>query len=132
MPLYRRLPKLKGIAGGMSAGLPDFVTINVGDLASLDAGTVVSLETLGTARMVNYSGREATLPLKVLAGGSEKLTASLEVHAQAFSAGAKEAIEGAGGKVVLVPAKEKWLPARVKAKRAKEAAWAAAAGGAGE
>ena len=34
-PLYRRLPKLKGIAGGMGAGLPDF---NVVNLAQVDAG----------------------------------------------------------------------------------------------
>merc|ERR1719355_236354 len=32
LPLYRRLPKLKGIAGGMSAGLPNFVTINIDEL----------------------------------------------------------------------------------------------------
>eukprot|EP00899_Mesostigma_viride_P021467 jgi/Mesvir1/29321/Mv01576-RA.2 len=28
MPLYRRLPKKKGIAGGMGAGLPKYITIN--------------------------------------------------------------------------------------------------------
>lgn len=28
-PLYRRLPKLKGIAGGMGAGLPDYVVVNL-------------------------------------------------------------------------------------------------------
>merc|ERR1719326_1187307 len=28
-PLYRRLPKLKGIAGGMAAGRPKFITVNL-------------------------------------------------------------------------------------------------------
>merc|ERR1719161_791912 len=31
-PLYRRLPKLKGIAGGMRASLPAFVVVNLDDL----------------------------------------------------------------------------------------------------
>ncbi|KAF8033083.1 hypothetical protein BT93_D1851 [Corymbia citriodora subsp. variegata] len=29
MPLYRRLPKLRGIAGGMHAGLPKYVPVNL-------------------------------------------------------------------------------------------------------
>merc|ERR1719428_1743893 len=29
LPLYRRLPKLKGIAGGMSSGLPNHVVVNI-------------------------------------------------------------------------------------------------------
>lgn len=65
-PLYRRLPKLKGIAGGMGAGLPDF---NVVNLMQLDArfaeGEEVTIEALEQKRVLSLSGREARLPLKV-------------------------------------------------------------------
>jgi hypothetical protein len=41
-PLYRRVPKLKGIAGGNPAGVPSFVTVNVGQLETeCEAGAVV-------------------------------------------------------------------------------------------
>ncbi|KFM23941.1 50S ribosomal protein L15, chloroplastic [Auxenochlorella protothecoides] len=62
-PLYRRLPKLKGIAGGMGAGLPDYVIFNVGPVP-LPPDMEVSLQTLCSARIINPSGREARLPLK--------------------------------------------------------------------
>ncbi|PIA39747.1 hypothetical protein AQUCO_02600301v1, partial [Aquilegia coerulea] len=32
--LYRRLPKLRGIAGGMCAGLPKYVPVNLKDIAN--------------------------------------------------------------------------------------------------
>ena len=72
-------------------------------------------------RILNLSGREARLPLKVLGVG--KLGAPLKVHAASFSASAKAKIEAAGGEVVVVPQKPKWT------RKAHEAAVAAAAGG---
>eukprot|EP00195_Chlamydomonas_chlamydogama_P005661 CAMPEP_0202899878 /NCGR_PEP_ID=MMETSP1392-20130828/9123_1 /ASSEMBLY_ACC=CAM_ASM_000868 /TAXON_ID=225041 /ORGANISM="Chlamydomonas chlamydogama, Strain SAG 11-48b" /LENGTH=242 /DNA_ID=CAMNT_0049586173 /DNA_START=63 /DNA_END=791 /DNA_ORIENTATION=+ len=106
VPLYRRLPKLRGIAGGMGAGLPDFVVINLMDLEkNFAAGEEVSLETV-KEKVLSISGRDATLPLKVL--GSGKLTKSLTVKATAFSESAKQAIEAAGGKVEVVPTAAKW------------------------
>lgn len=64
-PLYRRLPKLKGIAGGMGAGLPDFVVVNLAQLDKFAEGEEVTLESLEEKRIVNLSGRESRLPLKV-------------------------------------------------------------------
>ncbi|CAI5492546.1 unnamed protein product [Closterium sp. Naga37s-1] len=71
MPLYRRLPKLKGIAGGMGAGLPKYVTLNVGDLEEmgLEEGEEVSLESLVEDGILNPSGRDRRLPLKILGDG---------------------------------------------------------------
>ena len=66
-PLYRRLPKLKGIAGGMGAGLPDFVVVNLSQLSRFAEGEEVTLETLEEKRVLNISGRESRLPLKVRA-----------------------------------------------------------------
>lgn len=68
-PLYRRLPKLKGIAGGMGAGLPDFNVVNLLQLEQRYAeGEEVSLESLEEKRVLNLSGRESRLPLKVRTG----------------------------------------------------------------
>jgi large subunit ribosomal protein L15 len=109
-PLYRRLPKLRGIAGGMSAGLPDYVTINLSDLKNFVEGEEVSLESLQERRILNLSGRSTKLPLKVL--GMGELKTPLTIKATAFSQSAKEKIAGAGGKIIEVPQKAKWLRVR--------------------
>ncbi|KAG6757762.1 hypothetical protein POTOM_038087 [Populus tomentosa] len=76
MPLYRRIPKLRGIAGGMHVGLPKYVPVDLKDVgaAGFQEGDEVSLETLKEKGLINPSGRERTLPLKVL--GKEKLEAA--------------------------------------------------------
>ncbi|KAJ0037310.1 hypothetical protein Pint_21964 [Pistacia integerrima] len=68
MPLYRRIPKLRGIAGGMHAGLPKYVPVNLKDIeaAGFQEGDEVSLESLKKKGLINPSGRERRLPLKVL------------------------------------------------------------------
>ncbi|KAL4854535.1 50S ribosomal protein L15 [Chlorella vulgaris] len=118
-PLYRRLPKLKGIAGGMGAGLPDFVVVNLTQLAKFAEGEEVTLEALEAKRIVNLSGRETRLPLKVL--GTGELTSKLTIKAAAFSASAKQKIEAAGGQAVELPQKATWT------RKAHEARVAAAA-----
>ena len=50
----------------MGAGLPKFATINLGVLGMhYHAGEEVTLESLRQKRLLNVSGREAKLPLKV-------------------------------------------------------------------
>jgi large subunit ribosomal protein L15 len=117
-PLYRKLPKLRGIAGGMGHGLPDYVTINVRDLNKYagESGEV-SLEQLKEQGILNLSGRDDRLPLKVL--GTGELTGPVTVHAAAFSESAKQKIEAAGGVANVVAVKEKWT------RKAHEAAVAA-------
>ncbi|KAK0600642.1 hypothetical protein LWI29_017014 [Acer saccharum] len=68
MPLYRRIPKLRGIAGGMHAGLPKYVPVNLKDIveAGFQVGEEVSLETLKKKGLINPSGRERKLPLKLV------------------------------------------------------------------
>ncbi|CAL8472121.1 g11663 [Coccomyxa elongata] len=116
-PLYRQMPKLRGIAGGMSAGIPKFVTVNLRQLsAKFEEGEEVSLETLQQKKLLNLSGREASLPLKILGDG--ELTLPLKVHATQFSASARSKIEAAGGTIVDVPAKVKWTRALGKERKA--------------
>merc|ERR1719265_220868 len=70
-PLYRKLPKLKGIAGGMSRAEPSYVVVNLSDLEqSFDPFDDVSLDSLKNKRVLNVTGKERKLPLKVLGRGS--------------------------------------------------------------
>lgn len=112
-PLYRRLPKLKGIAGGMGAGLPKFVSVNLDAIASLglEEGAEVSLEVLKDFGLINPTGRDRRLPLKVLGDG--ELTTKVTIRAAAFSASAKEKLEASGSTMEVIPGPKKFLPASV-------------------
>jgi ribosomal protein L15 len=107
IPLYRRLPKLKGIAGGMGAGQPDNVIINLKTLAEkFSEGEEVSLSGLKHKNILNLSGREARLGLKVLGDGD--LPFPLTIKAACFSASALSKIESAGGTAEVIPTRQKW------------------------
>jgi len=105
-PLYRKLPKLRGIAGGMGAGLPDFVTVNLRDLDVFAEGEEVTLDSLQEKNVIKVNGRERRLPLKVL--GTGELKTKLTIKAAAFSESAKEKILAAGGEPVVEITKTKW------------------------
>ncbi|KAJ0667470.1 putative ribosomal protein L18e/L15P [Helianthus annuus] len=109
MPLYRRLPKLRGIAGGMHAGLSKYVPVNLKDIetAGFQEGEEVSLESLKEKGLINPSGRERRLPLKILGDG--ELSVKLNFKARAFSAQAKEKLEAAGCSLTVLPGRKKWV-----------------------
>jgi large subunit ribosomal protein L15 len=88
MPLYRRVPKLKHFT---VINPKNFTVVNVAKLASLTAGSEVTLETLMSAGIVTTNDG----PLKVLGDG--ELSTSLTVKAAAFTASARQKIEAAGG-----------------------------------
>lgn len=92
LPLTQRIPKLKGFKN------PFRVEYNVVNLDTLQEfeGDVVSPETLRQRGLVHKHGL-----VKVLGRGS--LSRKLTVSAHAFSSSAKEAIEGAGGQVTILP-----------------------------
>ncbi|XP_002531621.2 50S ribosomal protein L15, chloroplastic [Ricinus communis] len=134
MPLYRRIPKLRGIAGGMHAGLPKFVPVNLKDIeaAGFQEGEEVSLETLKEKGLINPSGRERRLPLKILGDG--ELRVKVNIKARAFSTSAKEKLEAAGCSLTVLPGRKKWVKpsvaknlARAEEYFAKKKAAAAAA-----
>jgi large subunit ribosomal protein L15 len=91
MPIHMRMRKLRGPTKKMSMPFERFRThtqaVNLQELERrFDAGTEVTVEVLST---------RAGVPVKVLAKG--ELTKPLTVHAHAFSAKAREAIEAVGG-----------------------------------
>jgi large subunit ribosomal protein L15 len=91
-PMQRRLPKR-----GFRVPFPiKVVAINVGDLDGFVAGSTVDEIALRAARLVQGRG----VQIKILGDG--ELSKKLTVIAHKFSSSAKEAIEKAGGKAVLL------------------------------
>ena len=95
MPLYRRLPK----RGFTNIFAKQYVTINVEVLEKFENGTEVTAETLKEAGIISK-----TLDgVKILGRG--ELTKSLNVKVANYTASAKEKIEAAGGKAIVINAK---------------------------
>lgn len=94
MPMQRRLPKF----GFKNFSRVEYKAINLSTLQALaDAN---KLEKIGIAELAAAGFVSSKALVKILAKGT--LTAKLEVSANAFSAAAKEAIEKAGGSVVIL------------------------------
>ena len=101
MPIHMRMRKLRGPNKKMSMPFEPFRThtqaINLKDLDErFDSGAEVTLEALREHGL----GKRKGIPVKVLAKG--EISKPLTVHAHAFSAAAREAIEAAGGTCTLV------------------------------
>jgi large subunit ribosomal protein L15 len=94
-PLFKRLPFQRGVrgAGSNMTGGPPRVRpqeVRLHDLNRFPAGTEVTPAVLRGAGVVGRG------PVKILATG--RLSVPLTVRAHAFTAGARKAIEAAGGK----------------------------------
>lgn len=100
-PIQRRLPKR-----GFRVPFPvETVGINVGDLERFASGSEVDPTTLVEAKLLRRKGAR----VKILANG--ELSKKLTISAHSFSSAAREKIEKAGGKVVVLePAKEEAAP----------------------
>ena len=98
MPLIRRVPK-RGFNNRTFADI--VVGVNVLDIENcFDAGEKVTPETLKSKGLV----KKVYDKIKILGNG--ELTKSLSISAHAFSAGAQQKIEAAGGKATLLPGKK--------------------------
>ena len=91
LPLTKRLPMIRGKSRFQS--FAKVGEVNVGDLAKLDA-ELISLETLKLAGLVDKRVKAT----KVINTGS--LDKAVKLQGLRVSAGAKKAIEAAGGSVV--------------------------------
>ena len=92
MPLHRRMPK-RGFHNPFGVS---YSVINVEELNVFPAGETVTPELLRAHGFV----RSATDPVKILGDG--ELKNKLAIHAQAFSASAKDKITKAGGTFEVV------------------------------
>ena len=89
MPLQRRLPK----RGFTPLNRKEYALVNLRDLDSLEAGSVVDVDVLMKAGLI----KAAKDGVKVLGDG--ELTKALTVKAQKFSKSAAAKIEAAGGQI---------------------------------
>lgn len=96
MPLYRRLPK-KGFTNALFK--VEYEIVNVAQLDEFDAGATIDLETLKKAGLVKKNAQR----LKILGKGA--LSTKLDVHANAFSATARQMITDAGGTATEIASK---------------------------
>ena len=101
MPIHMRMRKLRGPHMKKSMPFEPFRThtqpVNISALDSrFDAGAEVTIEMMKAKGLATRKN----IPVKVLAKG--ELTKPLTVHAHAFSAGARERIEAAGGTCTVV------------------------------
>ena len=92
MPLYRRLPK----RGFKCINSKKIIALSLSDLDRFEADSVVNIETLMEAGLVKNSFDG----VKILANG--ELNKKLTVQVNAFSKGAAEKIEAAGGKAEVI------------------------------
>lgn len=90
MPLHRRLPK-KGFTNPTSK---DYEVLNLERLAELEAGSIVTAETLAASRMISRIGKDG---VKILGRGD--LGVALHVRVSKLSRTAAEKILAAGGTV---------------------------------
>jgi len=93
--LYRRLPKV----GFHNIFSKRVTALNLRDLARFDAGSTVDLDVLRAAGLL----KRGFDSVKILGKGD--LDKALTVRAHAFSAGARQKIEAAGGKAEAIEAK---------------------------
>ena len=92
MPLHRRLPK----RGFVNIFRKIYRTVNVERLNGLEAGSVVTPESLHQAGLLK-KGRQA---VKVLGNGELKV--ALTVQAHKFTRTAAQKIEAAGGRAEVI------------------------------
>ena len=93
-PLYRRLPK----RGFTNFTRKEFATVSVSDLNRFDNGATVDVAALLESGLI----KKTLSGVKILGEKGVKLEKQLTVKANAFSQGAKNAIENAGGKVEVI------------------------------
>ena len=93
-PLHRRTPKAKGFKNTFRV---EYHVVNLDSLEAFPSGAEIDADALRARGLVAKRGL-----VKILGRG--ELTKALTVRAHAFSQGAISAIEGAGGRVEVIPA----------------------------
>lgn len=95
-PLYMRLPKARGASQRFSSQAIKPIAIRAGNLRNFPQDSIVGP---GQLRAAGFTRRKQDR-IKIIAGG--QLQSKLTVRVHAITAGAKEQIEQAGGKVELI------------------------------
>jgi large subunit ribosomal protein L15 len=99
MPLYRRLPKRGFLPHG---GKTEYAVVNLKSLGAFASGATVDPDGLVKAGLIKRSARGR---VKLLGDGAVPHALTVRVHA--ISESAKTKIEGQGGRIEVLPEKEK-------------------------
>jgi large subunit ribosomal protein L15 len=99
MPLYRRIPKRGFLPYG---GKHSYAVVNLKALGTFAAGSVVDPNGLAEAGLIKRADRAR---VKILGDGDVPHALTVRVHA--ISASARTKIEGQGGRIEVLPEKEK-------------------------
>jgi large subunit ribosomal protein L15 len=99
MPLYRRIPKRGFLPYG---GKTEYAIVNLKALGAFAAGSVVDPNGLVQAGLIKRGARGR---VKILGEGEVPHALTVRVHA--ISASARTKIEGQGGRIEVLPEKEK-------------------------
>jgi large subunit ribosomal protein L15 len=110
-PLYRRLPK-RGFKN--SRFVKEYKEINLFMLNSFKDGSVINLDDYIEHKLLDSKNTR----IKILGNGD--LNKKLEVYANKFTKGAKEKIEKAGGKTIIIKAEKIKEQTSNKTKKAEE------------
>ncbi len=106
MPWFRRIPK-RGFSNANFR--TDYQIVNLTDLAKrFKDGDTVDGAALVNAGLIRDAGK----PIKIL--GEGEAVGKLTITANKFSGSARAKIEGAGGTITEVPARNKWVRDRTK------------------
>lgn len=114
-PLYRRLPKFKRPHKGHKKKIYEIIKLNLLNL--VEPGSEVDAQRLMLEGLLTKPNKSRKI-YKVLGDGELKVE-NLTVMAQAFTATARAAIEGKGGKCILMSPTRRGIPlAQAEADRA--------------
>lgn len=108
LPIQRRMPYKRGFT---NIWRTQWETVNIGRLAELDIDGPITPEILAARGVI----RDTEHPVKILGYG--ELHGAVSVKAHAFSKGAQEAIESAGGSVETLQRDDQWVSARPRSRR---------------
>ncbi len=118
-PLHRRMPK----RGFTNVFRRDFQELNLADLqkaiddGKLGAGETITGQSLTTAGVI----RRERDGLRLLGGGKDAFKAKVTIEVAGASKSAVEAVEKAGGKVVVLSSVRPGVVKDIEAKRARQA-----------
>ncbi|MFM9107482.1 MAG: 50S ribosomal protein L15 [Chloroflexota bacterium] len=109
LPIQKRMPYKRGFTNIFKT---QWEVVNLSTLAGLSIDGPVTPESLYAAGVT----RGLEFPVKIL-GNGELGKKKLEVHAHAFSASARDAIEKAGGAAATLERTDRWAVKRPRSRR---------------
>ncbi len=108
LPIQQRMPYKRGFTNRYKT---PWETVNIGRLSEIEHDGPITPAVLAARGLI----RGAQYPVKVLGDG--ELVSAVTVQVHAFSEGAKQRIEAAGGTAETIDRTDRWVEARPRGRR---------------